>query len=974
MLKAHTTKALNLAGVVVCLLALCPLAVSQSGNGIPSLVQVYWQSSRTIVVPGVTEAIVLDEDMARAEIEGDSVKIYGLARGETVLLAYQNGEPVSVRINIVEQPQISVPPSLGRLAEMAQGSYSSTAQISRSSGSSGVAFLSGFSWMQPMGTDGHLDFTGQIEDDDATGQHAFNVRRASLFYHSQGMDVHALDFTVNMVGAQGPERYLGPYSFTDTTELRGASVALKHGQNEYDFFGGTTVPYFFLTLGATRDVLGFSFDRQQTEKLNLFATTSLIDAPADYLNTDSSRHNSVMQIAGASYRFNNHWLMRATGGVSSHGGLARNEVAYSGNRLNAYGTISSSSPLFPLNQLESLFSGAKTFRAGGTFRHENWLSESFSYQHVMTEAVGGILHPGSSDYVSPGAWIKLNQYQDINLNYTYSRNSGGFSDASSTGNRLDTSWRYQIHKQISNSAEFTVGSIQDPLQLNSEDEFSWRDSISFPVRMGNMFVSFQQDRTNPSLVQKLNSELDLLSPALQTLFLQDPVSFVSSSSLPADIRSVLEAQQPTSTAVSASGQFVFRGKLNVNPNFSFARIAAGNSQEWSPFFGYGLSYQFRPTLQFTSGLTNVWVLANNAPSQRTMLFSFGFTKFFRAAPASMLFRHQGRTIEGRVFRDNNINGTFNAGEPGLSGIQVQMDDEKSVVTDNDGRYKFMGVPTGEHRISVPLAQFRDPVRMTTKNEMDADMIQHHSVVVNFGLVNFARVMGNVFNDLRAQGVRQPDSTGMQGIRLVLDDGKQQRSITTEGTGDFEVDDVTPGNYKLIVDSSTVPANYTVPNATFSLHVSPVATVIADIPIQALRSISGRVVLSVSAGLQNSSVAPKRGKAHDEKQPASNNPSIIPLGNVKLTAGNKIAQTDSNGNFLLRNLPAGDLQVSLVPIKALPANLQAPSGAVHLPVTPTQIQGATIVISNPALLDYLVNKPGLEVSRANPTSVVSSEKH
>lgn len=967
-MKAHNAKAMLIAAAAVCLLLLPACLIAQTESDVPSLVEVYWQSSRTVVVPGVTQAIVLDEDIARTEIDGDSIRVYGLERGETVLLAYRNEEPVSIRLQVVEQPQMFVPPTLGHSAEMAQGSYGSTAQISRSNGTSGVAFLSGFSWAQPMGTDGHLDFNSQIEDDDAAGQHAFNVRQASLFYHDPGMDVHALDFTANMTGVQGQEQYMGPYTFTDAVELRGASVDLKRGQNEYNIFGGTTVPYFFLTLGSTRDVLGFSFDRKESAKLNLFATTSLIDAPTDYLSLDASRHNSVMQTAGATYHFNNHWVMRGTGGVSSHGGLARDEVAFTGNRLTAYGAASSSSVLFPLNQLESLFSGTKTLKAGGTFRHENWISETFAYQHIVTDAIGGVLVPGSSDFVSPGVWMKFNSRQDMDLNYTYSRNSGGFTTSSSTGNRLDANWHYQIHDQISNAAEFTMGSIQDPLQLNSEDEFSWRDSISFPVRMGNMFVSFQQDRTNPSLVQKLNSELDLLSPALQTLFLQDPVSFVNSANLPPDVRAILEAQQPASTAVSASGQFVIKGKLNINPNFSFARIQTGNTESWSPFFGYGLSYQLRRTLQFTSGLTNIWVLTNNATAQRTMLFSFGFNKFFSTAPASILPNHRERTIEGRVFRDNNINGTFNAGDPGLSGIQVQLEDGKSVLTDSNGRYKFVGVSADDHTVSVPLAQFREPVRMTTHNEMDADMIQHHSVVVNFGIVNFSRVMGNVFNDLRAEGTRQPDSTGMQGIHLILDDGKQQRSITTEGTGDFEADDVPPGDYKLIVDTATVPANYTVPNSVFPLHVSPVATLVADVPVQALRSISGRVVLKVNVAVQNTSFAPGKNGKHiaqkDAEKQESETTKLIPLANVEIAAGNKTARTDSDGNFFLRNLPAGDLSVSLVPIKTLPNNLQAPSGPVHMPGTPVQIQGATIVISNPALLDYLVGQSAAEISKLN----------
>src|SRR6202012_5515948 len=139
------------------------------------------------------------------------------------------------------------------------------------------------------------------------------------------------------------------------------------------------------------------------------------------------------------------------------------------------------------------------------------------------------------------------------------------------------------------NAQFTVGYVQDPLQLNSEDEFSVRDGLSFSIKGGNLKLGFEQDRRNPSLVQKLQSELQLLSPELQTLFLQDPISFVQSNNLPPEVKALLEAQVPISTAISASAQLHVGKKLSVSPNFSFARASNGVSEAWTPFVGYSLS-------------------------------------------------------------------------------------------------------------------------------------------------------------------------------------------------------------------------------------------------------------------------------------------------------------------------------------------------------------------------------------------------
>jgi hypothetical protein len=64
-------------------------------------------------------------------------------------------------------------------------------------------------------------------------------------------------------------------------------------------------------------------------------------------------------------------------------------------------------------------------------------------------------------------------------------------------------------------------------------------------------------------------------------------------------------------------------------------------------------------------------------------------------------------------------------------------------------------------------------------------------------------------------------------------------------------------------------------------------------------------------------------------------------------------TDQEGRFLLRDLPAGDLTLALLPASTLPPDLAAPNGRLRLPAQPVQIEGATIVIENPRLIEYLV---------------------
>src|SRR5215813_2105597 len=89
---------------------------------VPSSIDVYWQSTRTIAAPGVTSVIVLDEDIAHAQLGNDTIEFAGLSRGETVALAYVDGKPFSIVVHVIPHPLKVVPPSLQRRqSEFAHG-------------------------------------------------------------------------------------------------------------------------------------------------------------------------------------------------------------------------------------------------------------------------------------------------------------------------------------------------------------------------------------------------------------------------------------------------------------------------------------------------------------------------------------------------------------------------------------------------------------------------------------------------------------------------------------------------------------------------------------------------------------------------------------------------------------------------------------------------------------------------------------
>ena len=938
------------------MILVCALGAFAVEPTVPSSVDVYWKATRTIVAPGVSTVVVLDEDIARAQIGSDTIEFVGLTRGDTVALAYVNGAPVSIVVHVIDRPVNVIPPSLlRRQAEMAHGVISSDVQTS-SGNSSNYTLLSSLAWEQHVG-DHSMNFNSQVEDNNQFGGHGTNLRTAGLNYRSPGFSFSLIDFSQTITGA-APEDRINNFASGNDIQLRGAGVTLGSNRNQLSLFGGSTVPYYFLSLNGTRDVAGFSFRREQTEKLNIYGGASYINVPVN-LPTGIRRNAYAMETGGLSYHLTKGLLLGGQAGYANDGSrMLRGDFSYASYRLTAYASAIAATQTFPLQQIQSLFSGTSTYKGETDYRVTQRLSQRLYYEH--TDITPGLIYrvPGNSDYLSPGISYQISRGENLGFYYIYSRNTGGFTSTSSTGNRYDASLNSQITPQVGNNAEVTVGSIQDPLQINSEDRLTLRDTVSFPIKRHTVLLGVEHDRVQPSLLAKLNQELNILSPALQAQFLADPSGFIDSSNFPPEIKALLAAEQPTGTSVSASTIFEFGSKIRFSPTASATHSAnGGSSSNWTQTFGYTFSYQFRPTLQFRSSLNNLflWDAVHNT-GQRTTLLSFGFQKTFMAAPGTLGFFHRSRIIEGRVFRDNNINGSFNAGEPGMEGVEVRLDDGQVAITDELGRYKFSSVSADQHQLSIALTQFRNPVRMTTRSEADVDLIQQRIAIINFGILDFARVMGNVYNDLRFDNARQPDSKGMQDIGLLLDNGKEVRKIQTAGSGDFELDDVAPGDYKLSLDPASIPPNYLTPVESVAVHVSPVSTVVQDIPVRALRSISGTVLLKTAVPNSEPADRKKRKGSKVGNQPAPAPPAqefkLVPLAGVQIAAGPAVATTDTDGKFLLRNLPAGELKVTVTPVKPVPAGMNIPSGVVKLPAEPVQVQGATIVITNSDLLPYL----------------------
>jgi hypothetical protein len=374
------------------------------------------------------------------------------------------------------------------------------------------------------------------------------------------------------------------------------------------------------------------------------------------------------------------------------------------------------------------------------------------------------------------------------------------------------------------------------------------------------------------------SEVPWLQQALETLGI--------TAATPQDLSEALR----TNAALAALG---YTGIADVTLTPQRSRLVASGG--WT---GEGVS---RPSLWVSSMLntdTLVWQRATSAVhtttySQRASrsadvyatwsvlcagssrgcqsVVSLSWRHHLGSVPGLLLPGRRG-DIRGVVFRDDLAAGHYREGMPGLAGIEVVLDGTTHTRTDAHGRYRFLDVPAGPHRIEVrhPGDQ---PFFFTTPSPTEATI----GNTVNFG-VGFllSRVRGVVTDDSGAP---------LPGIALQLARHDRTERTWTEGDGTFSFDGLHPGEYQVAVDTASVPPGYRLRDlkpVTVSTRAGEPTRV--SYVITAQRAVSG-VVRRLDA--QSGGYVP------------------VAAALVELQGGSARVVTDRDGKYILRDLGPGE---------------------------------------------------------------------
>ncbi|MGB0383793.1 MAG: SdrD B-like domain-containing protein [Ardenticatenaceae bacterium] len=204
-----------------------------------------------------------------------------------------------------------------------------------------------------------------------------------------------------------------------------------------------------------------------------------------------------------------------------------------------------------------------------------------------------------------------------------------------------------------------------------------------------------------------------------------------------------------------------------------------------------------------------------------------------SATANFAYQAEG-TVSGLLFEDRNGNGSQDAGEPGLSGLEVQLvnGSTATATTDADGNYQFTGVQAGNYTVVAPQAAgYSGPTPASRAIAVPAG----GSATASFTYQSRGTISGVVTNDANANGSQDDGEAGIEGVFVTLiDDENGNRSAMTDADGNYQFTQVDQGNYTVIVDEvagffSTTPRSRAVSvaasgSATANFGFQPSGTV------------------------------------------------------------------------------------------------------------------------------------------------------
>ena len=362
--------------------------------------------------------------------------------------------------------------------------------------------------------------------------------------------------------------------------------------------------------------------------------------------------------------------------------------------------------------------------------------------------------------------------------------------------------------------------------------------------------------------------------------------------------------------IDSGGSIVASDTTNTDGNYSITNIPAGN-------------YTVRvDDTSLPGGLTPTYDLDGIAtPNETAITIVGGETR------TDVDFGYQGNvSIGDRVWNDANGNGIQDPGEPGITGVKVQLLDDSgnpitTTVTGADGHYSFDHLYEGTYTVQIDTTTL--PAGSTETYDLDGIDTPDAATVfvpggtaetdVDFGyqtpVTATASIGDRVWNDVNGDGVQDANETGINGVTVQLLDVANNvvATATTSGDGNYTFSSLAAGTYTVRIVAASLPPGVAptfdadgvgTPNAATLTLTTGESRTDVDFGYQGTASVGDRVWLDANGN-----------GAQDLGETGLNGVTVQLLD----AANNVLATTTTSGdgNYAFSNLNGGNYSVRVV---------------------------------------------------------------
>jgi SdrD B-like domain/Pilus formation protein N terminal region len=889
--------------------------------------------TRVVLLPvQLNSVLVISPEIASAELNGRSLTLTALKVGETMLIGFDGARRVTFLVEVVGRTYANthhdVPATDSSVLEVGafSGNYAITYTAPFGNGLS--LFRQSFDFQKKLTGGRTVRFSSDMfkfmggGNQDRLRASAFGLGLSRLSLGMDGPDgsVDILDSQINI----SPNSFNG-YIMRGFHQTSTASSALRGTE----FFAGIARPSLsFLDQNEGR-VMGVLVPLTQgpSGRVRAGVFTVWPDRNNKLGNGGTVFHVDARYAPSANLVTQGE-VAYAKGGLSWR---ARLDLIH--GPLTAYGEIARLNRNSPLISIGAQAGGSESEAFGLYWRATSRLNTSFSFNRTAVappDAAGRAALSRSSLYANASYRLTTDSRLDIRFAQQQIQVNapGGGSGFQLETRTIALGHDIRFNERLSNNFQARLSSSRESrADAQTESGFNFDEQLRYSFKRGSAtgFVSYARQQS--SLAGLIVSNPTLLPPLLQRAFAEDPVGFLQTNR---DVLGLLlpgvelpqtrglEAGVRLQTAFSrinlstegrySTGEILGHEQRNVIASASVSmRLDAANSVQLTgsrSFGGSGLIGQSALTVSFM---------------HRFGAGSGGGLQFSR-----LLGLERGQ-IQGRVFIDLNGNGNDDPNEPGLAGMKVQMDADRTATTDQEGRFHF-SLNSGAYHVSFVSEALGVLWRATTMTEQSGLLPARQTVNVSFGVTNHGSVGGRVFNDVSQKG-QQPSSNspGVAGVRLTLrptNGTGTPASVFADGSGSYQFRNVVPGSYTLEVDSTTLPADFRVPARTsWIMEVRALENAYLDIPVSAQRAITGVVFIDKDGN----------GRFDPEKDE--------PVQGAHVTAGSIEAITGKTGAYILRGLPNGRIETRT----RTPAGAEGLPTIVELGLEPVTRRGINIAV-------------------------------